>query len=232
MTTKLTPRTPEQCDLIDERARQEKAGELDAGYWYWHWGKSKSYFLPAPVHPHYATYCEWQRLIDAGEVAKGWWVLGHPAKAFLEPAKNPLWQVDMLYEIGKTDKHPDNCKPALKLIDWANMPAGTMTTCGEILAVRDKVIYFTSPPDGAVLKELSTDKLYFLRLAPQTKFTHLQNGEEPPVIKGVMIEYEYCGEFGRTVDNHYEKSYTTTCIGYRIIGLADGWTDDPAKAAP
>ena len=247
--TKLTPLSAEQCALIDEAARQQKTGEYDAGYWYWFCNGSekthvKYYFdtqyHPAPAHPHYATYCEWQRLVDAGEVAKGWWDIISTNGVCYAATLEPKWLPDCEYEIRKNDKHPNNRKPALKMINWANIPVGAMTKKGEFLGFHESTIH--GRYSAVLLKKMAliSSELYSLRLAEQTKFSHLQDGEAPPVIEGVVIEYEYvqCGPdkipsrwVVKTVQTFGSCLPVAMCIGYRIIGLADGWTDDPSKAA-
>jgi hypothetical protein len=124
--TKLTPPSAEQIALIDEAARQEKTGEKQAWYWRWLDSSGKSTYNrcsgdvsyhPSTYHPHYATYCQWQQLVDAGEVAKGWWILEtkHPSEStciygFVD--KTIPWWIDRVYEIYKSYRHPDHSKPA------------------------------------------------------------------------------------------------------------------------
>jgi hypothetical protein len=70
-----------------------------------------------------------------------------------------------------------------------------------------------------------------LRLLEQTTFTHLPEGTPPPVVEGLVFEYEYCGEFGRDVDKTlYRGENQSKCIAYRVIGCAPGYTDNPELA--
>jgi hypothetical protein len=240
MTT-LIPPSAEKCALIDEAARQEKTGEMQAFYWHWLDSSGRiSYsrnkhdvsYKPSPSHPHYATYCHWQQLVDDGEVAKGWWIneVAHPSNyvcQYNSPTENISWWVNCQYKIIKTGKHPDNTKPALKLIDWHKVPLGAMTSMGVIIHNQFNGIA-TVPKTGIYCWETDVKNM---RLLEQTTFTHLPQGIPPPVVEGLVFEYEYCGEFGRDVDHiPYVSDMTISCIAYRVIGLAPGYTDNPEKA--
>lgn len=240
--------TPTQCALIDEAARQAKSGEGQAGYWLWRCNAGgidlaqnfprftdaamAQTYEPAPAHPHYATFKEWQRLVNAGEVAKGWWYIYTSAKieggfGTSGTTTKPAWFPDCEYDIRKTMAHPDNCKPALKLIDWAKMPVGTMTDQGEIALNLSLALIITN-------KDARWRPHHVLRLAPQTKWTYWE-GDDYPVPEGVTFEVTY--------RNGGKNTYSKDCawwkpigagdfsdiIAYRIIGLADGWTDDQSK---
>jgi hypothetical protein len=125
-------------------------------------------------------------------------------------------------------------KPALKLIDWSKMPVGTMTDEGFIVKTyRFSAVVF-SEMLGA--KELCHA---YLRLKEQTTFTHLPAGTPPPVVEGLVFEYEYpAAIFVGTTIVDYATAHTwlhsVPCIyAYRVIGVdhANGWTDDPSNAA-
>jgi hypothetical protein len=243
--TKLTPPSAEQCALIDEAARQAKAGELQSGYWRWSfWFASGNEFggiwrvgdfnpralnkwryTPAPAHPHYATYCEWQQLVDAGEVAKGWWIIHQTDGSCL----NPKWRVDFEYSICKTRRHPDNVKPALKLIDWADVPLFAMTSMGYIASNTLQWLGVIDQHGGYLC--YSKHEFLHLRLSEQTRFTHLPQGTQPPVVEGLVIWYECISNLGyRFLLKKLDDFENGNFVGYRVIGLQSGYTDNPQEA--
>jgi hypothetical protein len=126
-------------------------------------------------------------------------------------------------------------KPALQLIDWSKMPAGTMTNHGELL----KVNSLTQSAITLVGCDTEYWKLNNLRLAEQTTFTHLPKGTPPPVVEGLVFEYEYPAAIfvGATIVDYatgHTWLHSVPCIyAYRVIGVdhANGWTDDPSNAA-
>lgn len=240
MTTKLTPRTPEQCALIDERSRQAKTGELDAGYWDWFALVSNhmsnwTHYNPAPSHPHYAKYCEWQSLVDSGEVAKGWWKIYQTTYHSYDETLKPNWLPDTHYEIQKTDKHPENCKPALKLIDWSKMPTGAMTNKGRLIGHSSEIVLVLVEETKNAFPYATRFLYADVRLAQQTKWAYWGGGD-CPVPDGLVVEAIFRDDKNSVLKfpdqlewEHYKVS--SDIIAYRIIGLADGWTDDPRKAA-
>jgi hypothetical protein len=82
-----------------------------------------------------------------------------------------------------------------------------------------------------------------LRLLEQTTLTHLPAGTPPPVVEGLVFDYEYV-EVGftayRGVGKPYRSKYKIVqeftgdpyalCVGYRVIGCAPGYTDNPELA--
>jgi hypothetical protein len=70
-----------------------------------------------------------------------------------------------------------------------------------------------------------------LRLREQTTFTHLPEVALPPVVEGLVFEYEVIStnECRYTYTDLKNKVYKD-CIAYRVIGLAPGYTDNPELA--
>jgi hypothetical protein len=149
-----------------------------------------------------------------------------------EATFEPCWSNLFEYELRKSAKHPDNIKPKKKLIDWSKMPRGTMTSFGELTGTCNGLAYVA--PDYSVTDEFDFAKL---RLAEQTQFTYWGGGK-CPVPEGVVVEVvlrqwnapnEYTSpeNVGWSHDN-----FDGDIIAYRIISLADGWTDNPGEAMP
>ena len=117
-----------------------------------------------------------------------------------------------------------------KLIDWSKMPKGTMTSEGELLDIDN---------DGypVIIKNKLRSFAYTqrsLRLAEQKEFTYW-GGVECPVPEGVIVEVVYRDkssdirsslhfDWGHDTSN---LNYLVEIIAYRIIGLAEGYTDNP-----
>jgi hypothetical protein len=251
MTT-LTLPNAEQIALIDEAARQARTGEAQADYWLWHCnagGVDLTYnyprftdatmaqsYCPAPAHPHYATYCRWQQLVDDGEVAKGWWILQatHSSGTYcyycLDKQSIPWW-VDCTYVITKSDNHPDNIKPALKLIDWAKVPALSQTNHGLWLGF--EAHYTGQDKRGLALcgTYVKLVPMSSFRIVQQTTFTHLPKGTPPPVVEGLVFDYEYItGIRGRNTVRSVNFLTPDSACAYRVICLAPGYTDNPEEA--
>jgi hypothetical protein len=148
--------------------------------------------------------------------------------ATASPALQELHQVLKLYSTPQ---------PALKLINWSKL-VGCETSKGTLLG-------FDVNNNASVVRMIGvfpkcmivpTDTI---KLAEQTKFTHLPVGTKPPVIEGLVIEYEYWISMSGTSVRKYEKDYTripdsmwVVISAYRVVGIdrANGWTDDPEEA--
>jgi hypothetical protein len=121
-------------------------------------------------------------------------------------------------------------KPALKLIDWSKMPAGTMTNHGELLEVNS----LTQSAITLVGCDTEYWKLNNLRLAEQTKFTYWGGGDCPVPDSTTFEVVLRTGDKQKAV---FQSQWQHKCndqdqvIAYRITSLADGWTDDPSNAA-
>jgi hypothetical protein len=245
MTT-LTPPSDELIAFMREFERQFSTGEWWANYWNWEyqnynnsdvWNHTadpsfctcyKFRYTPAPAHPHYDTYLDWQRLVNVGEVAKGWWIIDcDDGNTF-----NPKWRVDFSYYVVKTDKHPDNATPALKLIDWAKFVrlSGLMTSEGVFFGL-DKNGNASLMRMIGVFPKCMVMPTNRIKIVEQTKFTHLPAGTPPPVVEGLVFEYEVIStnDCRYTYTDLKNKVYRD-CVAYRVIGLAPGYTDNPELA--
>ncbi len=256
MNQKLTPPSPERQALVNEWARQLNSGEYQANYWAWFcngivlegsphfWHHAVYSFEPSPLHPHYGIFRAWVVHNKACvEVEKDWWCLSEKLGggsavlcANYSTDENVPWAVSCDYEIIKTNKHPDNIKPNIKLIDLSKVPVGTMTNYGELLhpiAIRS-TIFFKSK-SGIVSCAMPRPLRDPLVILHSTKWTAVQDGESPPVCAGLVIEYRstgYLWKSGGWVTTH-NATESVTAFGlnaYRVVGIADGWTDDPEKA--
>jgi hypothetical protein len=135
MTTLKQP-SPENQKLAAEWIRQYAAGEIYAKYWQWSYIDAKNKlegtinpeitpnfyegcvfsYAPAPAHPHYAIYKEWEAHKSTGAVDRGEYCLYFSCGFMVvDIVGSPDWTTSGRYTIQKKDKHPDNRKPKLML---------------------------------------------------------------------------------------------------------------------
>lgn len=243
--------SPENIALAREWQRQFESGELAAGYWQWYvidgasrnsvacpnWPRGYDYeYEPRLNHPHYAVYKEWEAHKASGTIDRGEYVLkaciSGQSCEYHNTAQRVSWCVENTYAIEKTDKHPDNKKPKPKpkLLDWSKVPVGTMTNNGEVRLVALNQCY----TEHKLALTLTRQRHSYLRLLPATKWTAIQDGESPPVFEGLVIEYRETRDIyihGRRFRNNVVMNENMPLINaYRVVGIAEGWTDDPTKA--
>ncbi len=182
--------------------------------------------MNATPHRHAEKIKQWA---DSPE----WWdvYFREPAtSAWTKVLTSPGWAPDYEYELRKSAKHPDN-KPKKRLIDWSKMPIGTMTNRGEIRAVFGDFVQLEVREKNIPKYDLTIPQN--LRLAEQTQFTYW-DGKGNPVPEGVVAEYKYIissnGKPTVCVSKHLMSEHVAIGVGYRITGLADGWTDVPEEA--
>lgn len=142
---------------------------------------------------------------------------------------DPSWTADE-YELRKSVKHPDN-RPKRKLVDMSKLPRGTMTNCEELVGGCDDYGYFLQEESQYMQHVPWSD----VRIAEQKTFTYWGGGE-CPISDGLVVEVKRRdGDVivDREPSDLRWKHITaiSDIIGYRILGVADGWTDDPALAA-
>ena len=192
------------ADLIVERARQDASGETEAGWWTWEY-----------QYPGSGVYRRYEYI-------------------------GLTFHKSTDYRYAMTDKHPRYVppKPKLKLIDMMALPRGTwVRTVGAIQANREvlgramaDVLHVLAPADDV--------SFYFapqLRIIEQKKFTYWGGGA-CPVPEGVVCEVVTRGAqtlmfTDPTVQVWVHNAQTVSLyeiIGYRITGVAGGWTDDPS----
>jgi hypothetical protein len=225
--------------LATEYLRQYTSGEREAGYWNWYFNgiqvdapafscKSVYLYEPAIKHPHYAIWEQWEAHKASKAVERGYYDLriavGH-GQFEVVPTTYNQWHVGSTHIISKTNLHPDNLKPAIKLLNWEQAPIGTLTDCGVIsgwaTAMKYVVVF-----DGFRVKHIDPK---LLRLINTEKWTAVQDRKQPPVCEGLVIEYRVTDSLGRSM--HARDLSTIVGVNaYRVVGLAHGWTDDPAKA--
>jgi hypothetical protein len=247
--TKLKRPSAALLVAINEYYNQQVSGEFVAKYWEWFFrveGTTSAWrpcirfpelregveyaSRPAPAHPHYALYRQWEALEESGAVERGevellltdetgFWVNDWKSV----PDHN--WPVAMNYKICKTDKHPDNGKPKLKLIDWSKVPVDALTNYGKIICSCGHIYTLSKGYTQFFGFEAQKD----LRLAPATKWTALQDDQVPPVVEGLMIEYRYYHHAAKNPKAVTPHANMPDINAYRVTGLAEGYTDDPAK---
>jgi hypothetical protein len=185
--------------------------------------------MNATPHKHAELIKQWA---DAPE----WWDVycSQPiVSTSIVNTPNPDWNATLVYELRKSAKHPDNIKPKKKLIDWSRMPRGTMTNFGEFLRVPEGITgtkYFSVMNSNFYVINIMKEEV---RLAEQTQFTYWGGGE-CPVPEGVVVEVVF-RDGDKTPDladdftwEHVKNS--GDIIAYRILKLADNFTDNPSEA--
>jgi hypothetical protein len=185
--------------------------------------------MNATPHKHAEKIKQWA---DAPE----WWdvyVMAKPNEEWVK--KNyPMFLPEYEYELRKSAKHPDNIKPKKRLIDWSKMPRGTMTNFGEFLCVPEGITgtkYFSVMNSNFYVVNIAKEEV---RLKEQTQFTYWGGGD-CPVPEGVVVEVVFRN---KTQSTGYEaKEYHWQHVGadgdiiaYRILKLADNFTDNPSEA--
>jgi hypothetical protein len=192
---------------------------------------------PTPL-PHANLRVEWATKEALGEVASGYWIMRikySPNCDWFDLSSGPpAWKKDREYQIVKGLNHPDN-QSKKKLINWSKMPAGTMTNFGKLLHVVDPFVNSIAIVFDETTCHSKEYRQSDLRIAEQTEFTYWAGGE-CPLPDGLHIGFVL--RDGSTCDVVHasrlcwsHRSGANDCIAYRIIGLADGWTDDPKQAA-
>lgn len=249
---KLKQPSKKHQELLSEWVRQYNSGEYAAKYWTWlnnvgplllnpQFTEGVEYrFEPSPHHPHYSICKEWEKHKESGAVDRGeyelrWVNSAHHNVSNWQPTSTPRWEVVNSYELRKTDKHPDNQKPKLKVINWANAPVGTMTNKGEIVVVNQEGTYETALVVHTTEGWTCNVRVDHLRIVPATNWTAVQDGEEPPVCAGLVIEYRYSnvvydGAMWRAKHDITLVHDTNLINAYRVTGIALGYTDVTEEA--
>lgn len=228
------------ADLIKRYAEIQASGELDAGYFvcqyneigFWSnvgspswYAKTQYRIVEGPNHPskrHDAMKAEWEAVKDKGTHE----IFAKPrsSNADWELLEFPHFVVDYDYEI-----RPIN-KPKLNLIDKTKLPIGTMTNFGRLMLIVEDRFHFW--PVGDVISGLAASSI---RIAPMTEWLSWQGGARP-VPEGVIVEIKFRNGTGVSVGvefvnwGHFKDGFGDI-VAYRIVGIADGWTDDPALAS-
>jgi len=203
-------------------------------------------------HQHYGLVLERARQLVSGETAAGWWrweyktPVGKQGCHWME-TEFPAFD-SWVYRCTATDKHPDyesmnpKLKLELRLIDMSKLPPGSEVRVqyGE----DDTPTRFKVLSAGAINLTILSHNLLrvevwpkgYLRLMEQNEFT-FWSGCACPVPEGVEVEaIVRAGTSSRFHGarsgywHHGGNPDNNNIIGYRIIGAADGWTDDPEKA--
>lgn len=206
------PTKHKHADLILEHARQKATGELDAGWWKWECGNG-----------------------DADE----WWGLP-PCASF------PDWTGNC-YRYTMTDKHPAFVKPApkLRLVDFSKLPrdaklyhAAAGATYNMLGLNHNGALKLLNEHCESV--QLVAADYPWLRIAPSGWIGNPEGLDACPVPEGLRYEVmTRSGGIETGFDNkeHWQHRLREVGFGdwqeiifYRILGLAEGWTDEPEAA--
>lgn len=195
------------AELIVERARQDAFGELEAGWWAWEY-RSRPYGL-------------WTCYVSTFP---------------------PTFGTAFDYQYTMTDKHPDYVapKPKLRLIDMSELPKGTMVQLQDTYSSGDYSVHGPYKSNLGLLAIVRASglgggpyEIKHMRIIEQKEFT-FWGGGECPVPEGVVCEVVTRRGQVLTFTNPIVQAWTqwgsVDVIGYRIIGVAGGWTDNPESA--
>lgn len=186
-------------------------------------------------HPHADKILEKARQDATGETEAGWWFW---ESRDISGKVNPCFLKEDSYRYNMTCNHPLFKPPKLKLVDMGKLPVGSMVNVKFL--VRPLHMMVKQDDQGQIIlwsltAQTRTIKAPELRIAVHEEFTYWGGNSQCPVPDGLIIEFITRGR-GK---NQLETS-DTGCwlhvntphdiIAYRIIGLANGWTDDPELA--
>lgn len=188
---------------------------------------------PTSDHPHHALWHEWQELLASGAVDRG------EAWIDFDGGKTSIceWTADKQYKIVRKEQK--------RLIDWAKMPKGVMTNIGKTQLGMSNIGEFQMVCNDTCSAVLIRDSPLRL-INPFTKNLRLAHenyqpwilwmGGECPVPEGVKVRVilrdgSDCYYVQHICKWKYEaRPMTLDIISYKVIGLEDGWTDNPEEA--
>jgi len=193
-------------------------------------------------HKHHDLIIERARQDASGETAAGWWKwdvrLKKQPQYLPLAADYPAWHANSDYQYRMTPAHPYYEAPKPKLINMSKLPKGSVVLgdygAHAVVVKCNPGTEYTWVLDGALIP--SNVKSGDLRIAEQKDFTYWGGGE-CPVPDGVNVQVVFRSGQTLAFTNptvqtwaHAAQHKIIDVIGYRIIGAADGWTDDPEQA--
>ncbi|MGL4232663.1 MAG: hypothetical protein ACRCWJ_14965 [Casimicrobium sp.] len=200
---------------------------------------------PTPL-PHCDLRIEWETLRARGEIDANYWryeTRRSPDGDWIQHGESqfPDWEPFLEYRIVKGPNHPDNQKPKLRLIDKSKLPRGTMTGFGEILCIHKESAVLLKQDDSPWQMRTQEIPLSRIKITPQERWTAWTGGD-CPVPEGLLVELVSrdsthqvnSKNVRRKWWGHYlagSKCSGIDIIAYRILGLAEGWTDDESLSS-
>ena len=194
--------------------------------------------VPPIKHIHADLILEKARQDATGETAAKWWrwEFYTPSNGWAD-LPGPLFLSDSAYRYSRAPAHPLFVppKPELKLVDMMALPVGSWVTCAYLETEPAQVMVVG--PVALVCwnkHELTVSVSSFeARITEQKEFTYWGGGA-CPVPDGLKFEFVWRdgGKSESIVPTKLRWIHTLASadvIAYRILGLADGWTDDPTQ---
>lgn len=228
--------------LCARHAQQVKDGTVWDYVWEWQYQGGDWQSTPTPM---FSTYYEYRCTPKPRTTVNNISMTVEKAKALFEKTKGthdwtyvePLGQTGAMYAhwdfLSGFNESPEDGytyipkQPKLKMIDWAAMPIGVITNKGEFRGVFDSssmgvcadILGTTSNNTGVALTCPPTSDL---RLAPsgEQKWIAVQDGEIFKAPQGVLVSVRY---------NAGCTKPSESVASFKVVGLIDGYTDDPAK---
>jgi hypothetical protein len=184
--------------------------------------------IPSHFHPSKKIWDQWEQIKTDTTKRPGIdvWIEYLPQDSIKSWGKTimPIWGIESEYRIVHAPK-------PLALINWSQMPFGTMTNLGKLVAVKNGGAWClpSCENEDPILADIRNVRL---KASPSWfAWTKSHSPVPPGVLVGVSsIDGSYVTLPGTEVDWAQRVAITGIC-NYRITGaLAEGYTDDPDKA--
>lgn len=189
-------------------------------------------------HKHADLILEYARQQATGEIAAGWWKWEAKINALLAwvQINTPSFALtNAEYRYTPTEKNPA-FKPKLKLIAMHELPLGTIvytsyTGEAQLMSVRSGTNAWVWKSSGRT----ETENISDLRVTENKEFTFYDcKAGKCPAPEGVKVEvlFRDSANCTRSVSNFvwtYLDDKDKEIIAYRIVGVAEGYTDNPDR---
>lgn len=186
-------------------------------------------------HKHADLILEFARQKATGEFDAGWWNWEHTGRYEFWKYTEFLDFSAEQYRYTPTEKNPA-FKPKLKLIAMHELPLGTRVNTSyengvQLMSIRNSTNAWVWKSSG----KTETVNISALRIVENKEFTFYDcKAGKCPVPEGVKVEvlFRDSANCTRSVSNFvwtYLGNKDKEIIAYRIVGVAEGYTDNPDR---